>query len=155
MPLVWSAASLPNGLSLNDQQGQTIMIAGIPTEARDFSFEIMVTDSVETPQSASKTLSLKVVEDGPACRRHDISMEGFMFVERNLTIKACDMVVWTHNQGQIPHTVTSGEFKAANAGAIFDSRPAGQPDATLPHLEYSSIDSIVWVRLSTIVIFMG
>ncbi|MFH0342584.1 MAG: plastocyanin/azurin family copper-binding protein [Chromatiales bacterium] len=49
----------------------------------------------------------------------------------SLTIKRCDTVTWDHQQGTTPHTVTSGDFGAGNAGAQFDSR-GGNPAARMP-----------------------
>ncbi|MBA2594524.1 MAG: hypothetical protein H0U97_20695 [Gammaproteobacteria bacterium] len=43
----------------------------------------------------------------------------------SLTIKRCETVIWTHQQPNVQHSVTSGQFGAGNAGQEFDST-AGQ-----------------------------
>ncbi|MGH8488560.1 MAG: plastocyanin/azurin family copper-binding protein, partial [Gammaproteobacteria bacterium] len=57
-------------------------------------------------------------------------MNNFQFTPSSLTIKPCDTVTWDHQQGAIPHTVTSGDFGVGDAGAQFDSR-GGNPAARM------------------------
>lgn len=57
-----------------------------------------------------------------------VTLEGFRFNPENLTISVGDTVVWEHRQGDVPHTVTSGEVGAADG--IFDSRD-GDPNARM------------------------
>ncbi|MGH8588993.1 MAG: cupredoxin domain-containing protein [Gammaproteobacteria bacterium] len=48
-------------------------------------------------------------------------MNNTLFNPSSLAIKRCDTVVWTHQQPNVPHSVTSGQLGAGNAGAEFDS----------------------------------
>lgn len=44
-----------------------------------------------------------------------VTMKNIKFVPQNVTVKVGQKILWTNNDGQIPHTVT------ATKGAIFDS----------------------------------
>ena len=61
---------------------------------------------------------------------HEVILQNFRFNPDALIINACDTVTWVHQQGNIPHTVTSGNLGDDDAGAIFDSR-GGDPDARM------------------------
>lgn len=60
-PYTWNLVSgaLPTGLSLNTQSG---LISGTPTQAGAFDLSFKVTDSSPTPQTATVSLSLTVVQ---------------------------------------------------------------------------------------------
>lgn len=45
----------------------------------------------------------------------DVTMKNIKFVPQDVTVKVGQKILWTNNDGQIPHTVT------ATKGAIFDS----------------------------------
>ncbi len=57
-----------------------------------------------------------------------VTLENFRFNPADLTVSVGDTVIWEHSQGDIPHTVTSGEVDVPDG--IFDSR-AGDPDARM------------------------
>ncbi len=69
-------------------------------------------------------------EPEPECATHTVTLQEIAFNPDALTIRACDTVTWQHNDGRIPHTVTSGNVGDPDAGAIFDSR-GGDPDARM------------------------
>ncbi len=68
--------------------------------------------------------------DEPPAPSADVVMVGTTFNPSSLTIAAGDTVTWLHDAGVLPHTVTSGEVGAADAGSLFDSR-GGDPDARM------------------------
>jgi plastocyanin len=45
----------------------------------------------------------------------NVTMKNIKFIPQNITVKVGQKILWTNNDGQIPHTVT------ATKGAIFDS----------------------------------
>ena len=110
-PLTWSG-SPPAGLSLNAQG----VISGTPNANGTFNFSVTVTDSGN--RSDMETFDLTI---DPVCVTHTVSLQGFAFDPQTLTINACDTVTWVHNDGAIPHTVTSGTDGAPGVGDLFDS----------------------------------
>ncbi len=83
-----------------------------------------------TATAEGKSASADVtVSDGQPVT-HTVSLQNFAFNPAELTINAGDIVTWVHQQGNVPHTVTSGNVGDADAGAIFDSR-GGDPDARM------------------------
>lgn len=58
----------------------------------------------------------------------DVVLDNFRFAPETLTVALGDSVRWRHDQGLIPHTVTSGPVNAPDG--IFDSR-AGDPSARM------------------------
>ncbi len=84
-----------------------------------------------TAEGMSASADVTVSEGQPQpCVTHEVILRDFRFNPDELTINACDTVTWVHQQGNIPHTVTSGNPGDGNAGAIFDSR-GGDPDARM------------------------
>ena len=79
--------------------------------------------------SASTDVTVSDGQPQP-CVTHEVILQNFRFNPDALTINACDTVTWVHQQGNIPHTVTSGNLGDDDAGAIFDSR-GGDPDARM------------------------
>ena len=53
-------------------------------------------------------------------------MDNLLFDPDSLSIKPCDTVTWVHQDGQAPHTVTSGVSPPLGTplGGLFDSRGA-------------------------------
>ena len=82
-----------------------------------------------TAEGQSASAEVTVSEPQP-CVTHTVVLRNFAFNPAALTIDACDVVTWEHQQGNIPHTVTSGNVGDSDAGALFDSR-AGEPDARM------------------------
>ncbi len=76
-----------------------------------------------TADGASASTAVTVTSPPPVCVTHNVTLEGIAFVPAALTIKACDTVTWEHNDGGVPHTVTSGDCPGdtCTPDGIFDS----------------------------------
>ena len=81
---------------------------------------VTVTNPDGQSGSRANAFDVKVVEVPPDT--HTVRMDNFAFIPNALTISAGDIVIWRHDQGNTPHTVTSGNPGAGNAGNMFESR---------------------------------
>ncbi len=82
--------------------------------------------------TTSTTTTTTTAPTTTVCATRSVSMVGppERFVPASLTINRCDTVTWTHQQPNVPHSVTSGQLNAGNAGQVFDST-GGQGFANL------------------------
>jgi plastocyanin len=86
-------------------------------------------DDKKSASTATKaTVAVKPPAAAPA-GEVKVSMKNIKFVPANITAKVGQKIVWTNDDGQIPHTVTATKgatFDSGNVdgGATFDYTPA-------------------------------
>jgi plastocyanin len=71
-------------------------------------------DKKSASTTSTATTAAKPQATAPASEVK-VSMKNIKFVPQDITVKVGQKIVWTNNDGQIPHTVTGVK------GAIFDS----------------------------------
>ena len=125
------AANVMVAFATGDQNVATVSPASANTDADGQAQGTVKGESpgntplTATVEGASASAAVNV-GDQPPCDTHQVVMDNFALGPDTLTIKGCDTVTWSHEQGVVPHTVTSGNVDDGDAGMLFDSRAGNQ-----------------------------